>query len=171
MGTFAAYLRETELFYNLSPQHLGMIEKICEERFYQPGDVIFQEQSHENELYLIIQGQVDILVDPNLVSENKENNSGPAVIERFWPGQSFGEMALVDEGVRSGSAIAGAENTHVLRIPRKELLNLCEAYPDLGYRIMYNLALDLSQKIRSTGLKIREAILQNRQDTKQDPGQ
>jgi CRP/FNR family transcriptional regulator, cyclic AMP receptor protein len=109
MGTFAAYLRETELFYNLNPQHLGMIEKICEERFYQPGDVIFQEQTHENELYLIIQGQVDILVDPNLVSENKENNSGPAVIERFGLASAFGEMALVDEGVRSGSAIAGDE--------------------------------------------------------------
>jgi CRP/FNR family transcriptional regulator, cyclic AMP receptor protein len=171
MGTFAAYLKETDLFHNLTDDQLDLIEHICEDRFYQPGEIIFHESTRENELYLIIHGQVEILVDPNLVSDGQETDSKPASIERFWPGQSFGEMALVDEGVRSGSAVAIDEKTHVLRIPRKELLNLCETHPELGYRIMYNLALDLSLKIRNTGLKYRETLLKSGHDCEQDPGE
>jgi CRP/FNR family transcriptional regulator, cyclic AMP receptor protein len=165
MGVFSAYLKETDLFNNLNREQLALIEQICEERMYGAGEIIFEENARENELYLIIQGQVDILVDPTLVSETGSSQAAPALIGKFWPGQSFGEMALVDEGIRSGSAVAMAENTHLLRIPRRELLALCENHPDLGFRIMYNLALDLSQKIRNTGLKMREAILQNRQDS------
>jgi CRP/FNR family transcriptional regulator, cyclic AMP receptor protein len=165
MSTFSAYLRETDLFNNLIPAHVALIEQICEERYYKPGEYIFHEKAHENELYLIIQGRVDVLVDPSLVSGNDQLGADPVVIEHFWPGQCFGEMALVDQGVRSGSAIARDEKTHILRIPRQELLMLCETNPEMGYRIMYNLALDLSQKVRNAGLKIREAILQNRQDS------
>jgi CRP/FNR family transcriptional regulator, cyclic AMP receptor protein len=165
MGTFASYLQETDLFNNLNSEQLQLIEEICVDLYYQPGEFIFHEKAHESELYLIIGGQVDILVDPGLVSGDQQPGADPVVIERFWPGQSFGEMALVDEGVRSGSAVARSDKTHVLRIPRQELLKLCETHPALGYRIMYNLASDLSHKVRNTGLKIREAILQNRRDS------
>jgi CRP/FNR family transcriptional regulator, cyclic AMP receptor protein len=164
MGTFAGYLKETDLFHNLSPEHLELVEQICESCVYQPGEFVFHEKSHGKELYLIIQGQIDVLIDPGLVSGDQHLNADPIVIERFWPGQSFGELALVDEGLRSGSAIVRDENTHVLRIPRQQLLDLCESNPMLGYVVMYNLALDLSQKIRNSGLKIREAILKSRQD-------
>jgi hypothetical protein len=36
---------------------------------------------------------------------------------------------------------------------------LCETYPQLGYRLMYNLAADLAMKIRNTDLRIREQLL------------
>jgi CRP/FNR family transcriptional regulator, cyclic AMP receptor protein len=171
MGVFAAYLKETDLFNNLNREQLTLIEGICEDRVYAAGEIIFEENARENELYLIIQGQVDILVNPMLVSDTESSEAAPIVIGKFWPGQSFGEMALVDEGIRSGSAVATADRTHLLRIPRRELIALCEKYPDMGYRIMYNLALDLSQKIRNTGLKMREVFLQSRQDRENEPGQ
>jgi len=162
MGIYAAYLRETDLFNNLNDEQLDLIEQICQDRIYEAGEVIFRESSHDKELYLIIQGQVDILIDLSLVSDAQQPEAASAVIDRFWPGQSFGEMALVDEGIRSGSAVAQDDKTHVLCIPRQDLIHLCEKNPELGYRIMYNLALDLSQKIRNAGLKMRETILQSR---------
>jgi hypothetical protein len=36
---------------------------------------------------------------------------------------------------------------------------MCETYPQLGYRLMYNLAADLALKMRSTDLRIREELL------------
>jgi hypothetical protein len=41
---------------------------------------------------------------------------------------------------------------------------LCETYPQLGYRLMYNLAADLAMKIRNNGLQIREQLLYQQQD-------
>ena len=35
---------------------------------------------------------------------------------------------------------------------------LCDTYPALGYRLMRNLAADLSMKIRNTDLKVRDYL-------------
>ena len=80
-------------------------------------------------------------------------------VARLRRGQSFGEVALVDEGLRSASARAAQNDTRLLVIPRDKIVMLCETYPQLGYRLMYNLAADLAMKIRSTDLRIREQLL------------
>lgn len=80
-------------------------------------------------------------------------------------GQSFGEMALVDEGLRSASARAAQKDTRLIMMQRDKLIILCETYPQLGYRLMHNLAADLAMKIRNTDLRIREQLLYNPQQT------
>ena len=110
-----------------------------------------------------MQGEVDIFINPTLVGaldatvENK-------TITTLRRGQSFGEIALVDEGLRSASACAAQKDTRLLIIPRDKLIMLCDTYPQLGYRLMYNLAADLAMKIRNTDLRIREQLLYARQD-------
>jgi hypothetical protein len=53
-----------------------------------------------------------------------------------------------------------------LIIPRDKLIMLCDTYPQLGYRLMYNLAADLAMKIRNTDLRIREQLLYQPQNQK-----
>jgi CRP/FNR family cyclic AMP-dependent transcriptional regulator len=89
-------------------------------------------------------------------SDVKKGEVAVSVMRR---GQSFGEIALVDEGLRSATVRASQKNTRLLVIPRDKLLMLCETYPQLGYRMMYNLAADLAMKIRNTDLRIRESLL------------
>jgi CRP-like cAMP-binding protein len=101
---------------------------------------------------------VDIFVDPSLVG-SMDAGSENEVIATLRRGQSFGEVALVDEGLRSASACAINDDTRLLIIPRDKLIMLCDTYPQLGYRLMYNLAADLAMKIRNTDLKIREKLL------------
>jgi CRP-like cAMP-binding protein len=79
-------------------------------------------------------------------------------------GQSFGEIALVDEGIRSASAIAQEDNTRLFKITRTKFLELCKSNPELGYLVMYNLSVDLARKIRNADLQIREALLYQQQD-------
>jgi CRP-like cAMP-binding protein len=43
-------------------------------------------------------------------------------------------------------------------IPRDKLMRLCDSYPQLGYRLMRNLAADLAMKIRNTDLQVREYL-------------
>ena len=159
MGKYASFLRETELFYNLSPLQLEMVDSVCEEKTYREGEIIFPENSHEKELYLIFRGEIEIFVNPAMVSANPGAVSKPEVIANLLRGQSFGEVALVDQGVRSAGARASARDTLLLKISRERLLNLCNSYPELGYRVMLNLAQDLAQKIRNADLKIREVLL------------
>jgi len=169
MGKYIRFLQDTDIFYDLTVTQLELIEDICEERNYQKGDQIFGENAHSDELYIIIAGQVSILLNPNLVASKKENRYvEPETIAKLRIGQSFGEIALVDQGIRSASAWAGINDTRLLLIRRDRLLLLCNSAPEMGYRIMYNLAFDLAQKMRNADLLIREAILYQKDSPKKE---
>jgi len=134
---------------------------LCQEKTFVVGETIFEENSSSKELYIIAQGEVDILVNPGIVSaKDKFEKTSIVTLRR---GQSFGEVALVDEGLRSAAARAKGKETRLLVIPRDKLIMLCETYPQLGYRLMYNLAADLAMKIRNTDLRIREKVLYGQQ--------
>lgn len=159
MGKYISFLRETDLFFNLSPLQLEMVESLCDEKAYRESELIFSENSPEKELYLIFRGQVEIFVNPGMVSPTPGIITKSEIIAVLMRGQSFGEVALVDQGLRSAGARAALRDTLLLKISRDRLMNVCNSYPELGYRVMYNLALDLAQKIRNADLKIREVLL------------
>lgn len=156
--TIVNFLKQSDIFFQFTPTQLELVANLCQEATYQKNDLVFKESSSSKELYVIAQGEVDIFIDPALVSAT-DSNSENLVIATLRRGQSFGEVALVDEGLRSASACATQNDTRLLIIPRDKLVMLCETYPQLGYRLMYNLSADLAMKIRNTDLQIREQLL------------
>lgn len=167
MSNIVNYLKQSDIFYQFTPTQLELVANLCQEVVFQAGEIILKENSSSKELYIIAQGEVEILINPSIVRPNsdkkKRTDSVIAVLRR---GQSFGEVALVDEGLRSASARAGQKEAHLLVISRDKLIMLCDTYPQLGYRLMYNLAADLAMKIRNTDLRIREQLLYKSQDDK-----
>jgi CRP/FNR family cyclic AMP-dependent transcriptional regulator len=160
MTAIVTYLKQSDIFFQLTQTQLELIANICREVEYSAGNVIFEENSSSKELYVIAHGEVDILVSPSMISgKTPVDLPEKVVIATLKRGQSFGEVALVDEGLRSATARAAVKDTHLLIIPRDKLVMLCETYPQLGYRLMYNLAADLAMKIRNTDMKIREKVL------------
>lgn len=162
-ATIVNFLKQSDIFYQFTPTQLELVANLCLEANFQKGELIFKENTGSKELYIIVQGEVDIFVDPSLISA-EDLGSENEVIATLRRGQSFGEVALVDEGLRSASACAAGADTRLLIIPRDKLIMLCDTYPQLGYRLMYNLAADLAMKIRNTDLKIREKLLYKPQD-------
>jgi CRP-like cAMP-binding protein len=130
MKNLVNFLKQSDIFYQLTPTQLELIANLCEVVSYQSGDVIFRENSTSKELYIIVQGAVNILIS----TENSASGSpkNVAIIATLRRGQSFGEIALVDEGLRSASAQAAQKDTHLLVIQRDPLIMLCESYPPLG---------------------------------------
>lgn len=164
MHKYIPLLKQADIFDQLNETQLELIAQLCRERTYQMGEMIFPEGARSDELYVIAQGEVDILVNPALVSRNQEEPRAQATIATLRRGQSFGEIALVDQGLRSASARSVQSGTRVLVIARASLDALCEQYPQLGYRLMRNLAADLALKIRDTGLRMREELLYGRRE-------
>ena len=154
----ANFLKQSDIFYQLSATQLELVANLCQQVTYQKDELVFKESSHSKELYVIVQGTIDIAVDPTLVGTRGDGVTHE-VIATLRRGQSFGEVALVDEGMRSASAFAGQDDTRLLIIPRDKLLKLCDTYPQLGYQLMYNLGADLALKIRNAGLRTRENLL------------
>jgi len=157
--SFANILKQADIFFELTPTQLELVASLCQERRCRAGDIIFEENAASDELYIIAQGEVDIQVDPSLVGVEEAKSMGQVTIATLRRGQSFGEVALVDQGLRSATARCSDNNTQLLILPRDKLILLCDTYPQLGYRLMRNLAADLALKIRSTDLRIREELL------------
>lgn len=162
MNNMVNFLKQSDIFYQFTPTQLELVANLCQEVVFNAGDLIFQENSSSKELYVITQGEVDILINRGIGNTEKKETA----VARLRRGQSFGEVALVDEGLRSASARASQKDTRLLIIQREKLIILCEAYPQLGYRLMYNLAADLAMKIRNTDLRIREQLLYKPTDKK-----
>lgn len=152
-------LQQADIFYGFSPEQLARVAEACEERLFHAGEAVFHENSASDELYLIARGEVEIVVDPSLVSDRPGEASPPATIATLRRGQCFGEVALVDQGLRSATARVAANDTRLLVLARARVMALCEADPALGFRLMHNLAADLALKIRNTDLRIREQLL------------
>jgi CRP-like cAMP-binding protein len=149
-------LKQADIFDELTNTQLELIASICTERHYQAGDIIFEENTPGDELYVIANGEVEIQVDPSLIG--KDTASGLYTIATLRRGQSFGEVSLVDQGLRSAGARCSQQDTHLIVVPRDKLMLLCDTYSQLGYRLMRNLAADLAMKIRHTDLQVREQL-------------
>ena len=149
-------LKQADIFYEMTSTQLELVASICTDKTYQQGALVFDENTPGDELYVIAEGEIDIQVDPKLIGGSE--TLGPQTIATLRRGQSFGEVSLVDEGVRSAAARVAEHDTRLLIIPRDKLMLLCDTYPQLGYRLMRNLAADLAMKIRNTDLQVREHL-------------
>ena len=144
----------SEMFDNLTHTQLELVASICEQVSFKKGDVLFEENDASDELYVISNGGVEILINPSFVG--LEEGLDSIMLTEMRRGQVLGEVALVDQGLRTATARVSEDNTQLLRIPRKRLMLLCDTYPELGYKLMKNLAADLALKMRNTDLIVRQ---------------
>lgn len=148
-------LKQADIFYDMTDEQLQTIAKICTEKTYNRGDIIFKENDLSSELYIVADGEVEIRLDPETIGQSGD----PQTLATLLRGQSFGEVAVIDQGTRSASAHCTHGNTVLFVVKREPLIKLCEEDARLGYQLMLNLAVDLSTKIRNTDIQIREQIL------------
>src|SRR6202048_636908 len=101
------------------------IEKCINE--FDVGDVIFEEGSTGRELFVVLDGQVEIA---------KLNGASKTVIVTLGKGEFFGEMAVIDGSSRSATAIAATPHTKVMRINHARFVYLVSQQPAFALMIM-----------------------------------
>ena len=102
MNPYASILRQSDIFYQFTEEQIELVAALCEEQTYETGEIIFFEGSNSDELYIIVHGVIDILVNPSLVSDQPKELD-LVTIATLRRGESFGEIALVDQGIRSAT--------------------------------------------------------------------
>jgi CRP-like cAMP-binding protein len=156
--TNARILQQVDIFEDLTQTQLKIIDQICVEKSFNQGEVIFEENSPSKEFYLIMDGQVEIQIDPDTIGDGTDAHQ-PSTIAVLRRGQSFGEVTIVDPAVRSASARCSSETCQLLVIDRQDFLNILESDFQMGFVVMRNFAADLALKIRQTNLMVRESLM------------
>ncbi|KKL79289.1 hypothetical protein LCGC14_2016330 [marine sediment metagenome] len=122
----------------MSEYDLHQIDQITVERNFHAGEIIIQEQTKAAGFFIIDSGKVEI--------SKKFSDGEEMVLGIHSDGEFFGEMALLDEGLRSATARALIP-TRILEISSRDFKNLLYKAPVLGYSIVK----EMSSRLRETG--------------------
>ncbi|HVU15220.1 MAG TPA: cyclic nucleotide-binding domain-containing protein [Phototrophicaceae bacterium] len=144
MQELVEVIRHIEIFHGLNDAQLAEIAQITQREVYNGGDTIIEQDAPGDSMYIIVEGQVEVL------KRDAEGENQTALF--LGEGQVFGELALLDQGLRSATIVADEDPTVVYSLMRDTFDALCLADTALGYHIMRNLALDMAFKLRHTNL-------------------
>jgi len=120
-------------------------------RFFDQGRVIFRENDDGNEMFIIIQGIVEI--------RKATGQSSSKILTTLQKGDMFGEMAIIEKQPRSASAVA-VQPTRVLVLNEKLYDSMIGSNPDFA-RKMNRV---LSERIRRADAIIQNIMTTNRQN-------
>lgn len=147
MSEIESFLKRIEMFIGLSDEQLKKVANFCQEVQTEETRIIIERNDPADSFYLIQEGTVEILTAGTEASDDAD----PSIVVTLGKGQCVGEMALVDSGNRSAS-VRAATGTTLFKVDCGAFRNLCETDTDLGYKVMRNIATDLSFKLRYRNL-------------------
>lgn len=144
-------LRENELFGNLTDKELALLSKSVEEKVLPANTPLFFENMTGESMYIIVSGSIKI---SKMLSEGVEKT-----LTVLGAGDYFGEMALLEQGPRSVSAIVQEESS-VLVFRREAFADMIENEPQLAVKVIGSMYKSLSTKIRQASPQIQQMIIQ-----------
>jgi CRP/FNR family cyclic AMP-dependent transcriptional regulator len=150
----AELLKRSELFAGLSADQIERVAALGKEVEHQSDEVVVREGDASDEIYVVREGMVEVLVSEGAIPDVPGPPQMRSIVH-LGPGQTFGEMALVDRGARSATIRCVKDDTRLTVLPREGLLALCDSDPRIGYLLMRNVASDLSFKLRHRNLRVR----------------
>ena len=142
LGEKILLLKEIEIFSGLSPAELAAIATVTKELNYPEDRTVFKQNDVGETVFLVVNGEVEVI---------KEKTDGDEmVIATIGEGDAFGEMALLENEVRSAT-IKTTKSSRFLIIHQQEFKETAMEYP----RIALKICKVLSRRIRNLHSQIQ----------------
>lgn len=132
---WAPVLQELPLFAGVPKRHVRKIAGVATEARFSAGSRIVRQGEPGNAFFVILDGEASV-VRPGL----------PAIA--LGPGDSFGEMALLDGGPRSATVVAQTDLL-CLRLARAPFTKMLKSEPEIALALLA----ELSRRLRLAELK------------------
>jgi CRP/FNR family cyclic AMP-dependent transcriptional regulator len=139
---FQAFLKQVQLFSQLTDEQIHMISAVCTRKSYKAGTVLFQQHEPGNTFYIVFSGSVKIYTSHN--GEEK-------VLSVFKSGDSFGELSLIDGKPRSASSQT-LEDSALISLSAHDFLNILKTNFEINLCIMR----ELCQRLRDTNQHVND---------------
>lgn len=136
---------ETKWGRDFTRAEIEVIAQYMTVHAYAKGEDVFRQGDKERYMAFIIEGRVDIIKESHDRLEK--------IVVTLSPKTHFGEMAFIDEEPRSASAVARDDLT-LLVLSRESFEHITANRPDIGIKILKNIARMISQRLRMTTGKL-----------------
>jgi serine phosphatase RsbU (regulator of sigma subunit) len=137
---YAHLLRNLPFLEGTGPDVVEYLAGAVREKVFEPGDVILKEGSTGREMYLIVEGMVEVW---------KGDGADATSLGVRGPGTLFGEMAFLEEQPRFAT-IQAVEPTRLLEFPEQAMRTALAEHPELLLRTIQV----LSARIRESDLQM-----------------
>lgn len=129
------------LFENFNLAEVSLLSGFMQVYRTRQGVEIIREGETGDFMVLLIEGAIEVF--------KQDRWNAPRLIAFIGPGQSFGEMSMIDGEPRFASCVA-AEPCMIAVLSRDSLARIILEQPTLGAKILMELVLMLSQRLRQT---------------------
>jgi CRP-like cAMP-binding protein len=141
-------LKGTEFFSNLDAEELDAVSQCISEKSFKAGEIIIEENTPGEYLYLIRKGKAVV---------EKKTNQGSTTLATLVPGQCFGDMSLIDDSPTSAT-VKALEDSELLLIGRIDLNVLLNWNTNLAAKMWRAFTKILNLRIRGMNEKLIEAV-------------
>ena len=138
-------LASSPLFEMLSPVELEYVADLARPRQFKAGEVIFEEGSVGDSIFVIAKGEIEIL--------QKRNDGREQTIAVLGSPSFFGEMSLIDKERRSATA-RPRSSCDLLQLSVENLAAFRRQYREGFIFLLINIARMLSARLREANLKL-----------------
>ncbi len=136
--------RSISIFKGLIDAQLRSISGICRVVQFTQGDTIFREGEVNRNLYMLLTGEVKILMGPENITVGK-----------VLAGDVLGEISLVESLPHSATAIV-ARDSQLIVVSHEDFKALKERYPRIGMTVMQNIARSLGNKLKTVDITVSQ---------------
>jgi CRP/FNR family cyclic AMP-dependent transcriptional regulator len=123
----AGMLAKNELFEQLTEDDRAQLALVVDRRELPAGATLFQAGEPGESLFVVSSGEVELFI--------KDTAGQKIVLTVAREGEIFGELALLDRGARTATAIALVD-TELLELDRDDLLLLFQKTPEAAVRLL-----------------------------------
>ncbi|MBJ7457915.1 MAG: Crp/Fnr family transcriptional regulator [Thermoleophilaceae bacterium] len=136
------------LFETLNTRELAELVAVAVPRNFERGEVIFQEGSQGDVMYVIRKGRVLI---------KREHAGGRTIaLTEMGPGDLFGELAIFDKEARSATAEC-VEDTNLVALTSGDVTRVLTRNPEIAVKLLQQ----LSKRIRAANSRIGDQYFQS----------
>ena len=133
------------LFENFNMAEIRLMSRFMHVYRTGPGQEIIHEGEQGDFMLLMIEGSVEVF--------KQDRWNTPKLIASVNAGKTLGEMSMIDGEPRFATCVA-AEPCVVAVLSRENLARIILEQPILGAKILMELVLMLSQRLRQTSIKL-----------------
>ncbi len=148
-ASVATFLRSVPVFHDLKGPSLDILFDFLEEQTWAPGERIFNEGELGRTMYVIRDGEVEVA--------RKSTRGNQVPIVRLGPGETFGEMTLVELQPRSATCLV-KKRTTTYALTNLDLWNLYKSDNYAYIIILQNICRMLSRRLRKADSRIVEFL-------------
>ncbi len=129
------FFHEGQLYYFLDKDEVRKLFNIIKAIKFFPGEYVFKENDNSHFLYLVKEGE--------LVYERNGKT-----LKKLLPGDTFGEVSFIDEGIRT-SSVKAVKESMLYYLNGDDLLDGNKIPPEISLKIVMKLAQKVTEQIRS----------------------